>query len=229
MAFVKAAACLILGGAIVAFAAQFPVRHEHLRNGCDGIMTADETGVQFGGSKKHVWSWRYEDIQELRLEPKKIRIVTYKDNKLRLGADKEYVFIGDLPAKDLYEFWKRRMDQRFVAALPESAEEDAGKDPFEIPVKLLKRITGSEGSLAFGADSIVYSAGSPGESRTWRYSDIDNISSSGPFQLTITTFERARSHYGDRKGFNFELKQPITEARYNQIWLEIEKKNGRIQ
>ena len=48
-----------------------------------------------------------------------------------------------------------------------------------------------------------------GASRTWRYQDIENISSSGPFQLTITTFERAKTHYGDLKGFNFELKRPL--------------------
>ena len=93
----------------------------------------------------------------------------------------------------------------------------------------MRRITGTEGALAFGADAIVYSTAAPGESRTWRYSDVDSISSSGPFQLTITTFERALSHYGHRKGFNFELKQPITEARYNRIWLDIQEKNGRIQ
>jgi hypothetical protein len=32
-----------------------------------------------------------------------------------------------------------------------------------------------------------------------------------------------------QKGVNFQLKQPITEARCNEIWPQIEKKNGRIQ
>jgi hypothetical protein len=116
------------------------------------------------------------------------------------------------------------MDQRFVAALPEP-----GAETFSVPVKHLRRISGSEGTLAFGEDSIAYLTNAEGDSRTWRFSDIDSISSSGPFQLTITTFERARSHYGDRKGFNFELKQALTETRYNQLWLQIERKNGKIQ
>ena len=46
------------------------------------------------------------------------------------------------------------------------------------------------------------------------------ISTSNPFQLTVTTLE---------KQFHFQLKQAITESTYNQLWLEIEKKNGRIQ
>jgi len=128
-----------------------------------------------------------------------------------------------------------RMDQRFIAAVaPEGglAEPAPG---WRIPVKhlggmnLKLRTTGSEGTLAFGPDRITYSTAARDDSRAWRYSDIDSISSSGPFQLSITTFERARSHYGDRKGFNFQLKQPITEARYNELWLQIERKNGRIQ
>jgi hypothetical protein len=31
------------------------------------------------------------------------------------------------------------------------------------------------------------------------------------------------------KQFHFQLKQAINESTYNQLWLEIEKKNGRIQ
>ena len=117
------------------------------------------------------------------------------------------------------------MDRRFVAEM----ERASGPAIWSAPVKHLRRVVGSEGTLAVGEDTIVYATKAGGEARTWRYSDIVNISSSGPFQLTITTYERSRSHYGDRKGFNFELKEPITEARYNELWLRIEKKNGRIQ
>ena len=214
----------MFAGAMAAFGAQFQVRHEHLRKGCEGTMIADETGVRFSGEKSHSWAWTYDDIQELRLEPGKIHVLTYADNRLRLGADREYDFTGDLPLDELYQLWHNRMDQRFVAALPQS-----GEAQFSIPVKHLKRIRGSEGALVFDAKSIQYSTPASAESRTWRYSDIDSIASSGPFQFTVTTFERARGHYGDRKQFNFQLKQPITEARYNQIWLQIERENGRIQ
>ena len=57
-------------------------------------------------------------------------------------------------------------------------------------------------------------------------SDIENISSAGPFELTITTFERAKTHYGDLKGFNFELKQRLEEARYNELWLRLNQSKG---
>ena len=215
MAFGKTASCLILA-ATLASATQFTVRHEHLRKGCTGAMTVDENGVRFTGAKKHAWSWKYEDIQQLRLAPESIYILTYKDSKLRLGEDRGYNFTGKIPTEELYALLKDRMDQRFVAAVGQVRDLPS----WSLPVKHLRPIVGSEGTLAFGADAIVYSTPAKAESRTWRYSDIESIASSGPFQLTITSLE---------KGFNFQLKQPITEARYNQLWLQIEKKNGRIQ
>lgn len=223
MAIVKTASCLVFAGWIGVSAAQFPIRHEHLYKSCRGIITADDRGIRFSGPK-HNFAWSYDDIQQLQLEPGKLRILTYADRRLHLGADREYEFAGDLPLNDLYTLWKRRMDQRFVARI--SQPEVAG---FFIPVKHLRTIRGSQGTLVFGPDSVVYSTLTRGDSRAWRYADIDSISSSGPFQLTITTLERARTQYGSRKGFNFELKQPITEARYNEIWLRIENKTGRIQ
>ena len=226
MAICKAAPGIILAGWIAASAAEFPMRHEHLRKGCDGVMTVDDAGVRFAGPKGHSWNWKYADIEQLRLEPGRIRILSYEDNKWRLGAGREFEFTGKPPYEMLAQIWKDVMDQRFVAALPSPTNVEG---VYSIPVKHLKRISGSQGTLTFSDNSIAFGTSAAGESRAWRYSDIDNISSSGPFQLTITTFERARSHYGDRKGFNFQLKQPITEARYNEIWLQIERKNGRIQ
>ena len=198
MAFGKTASCLILAAAL-ASATQFTVRHKHLNGGCAGTLTVDENGVSFVGAKKHAWSWKYEDIQQLRL-----------------GADRAYNFTGKIPAEELYALLKERMDQRFVAAVGQAL----GLPTWSVPVKHLRPIVGSEGTLEFGAEAIAYSTPAKAESRAWRYSDIEHIASSGPFQLTITTLE---------KGFNFQLKQPITEARYNQLWLQIEKKNGRIQ
>ena len=143
-------------------------------------------------------------------------LLTYKDSKLRLGKDREYTFTGKIPAEELYAVLKDRMDQRFVAAVGQAS----GLPNWSLLVKHLRPIIGSEGLLSFTADAIVYSTPAQAASRTWRYSDIYNIASSGPFQLTITTLEKA---------FNFQLKQPITEARYNTLWLQIEKQNGRIQ
>jgi hypothetical protein len=194
---------------------RFDARHAHWRKGCRGVMAVDENGITFRGSGKHSWKWQYQDIQELKLAPGQLHLLSYQDRRLLAGADRPYDFTGSIP-EALYTFWKDRLDQRFVSEIP-----DLGvRAEWEIPAKHLGRVTGSEGILKIGEDRIVYATPVKQDSRTWRFRDIENISSSGPFQLSIPTLE---------KGFNFQLKQVLTDARYNQLWLRVNQKSGRIQ
>jgi hypothetical protein len=210
MAIRKTAICLILTGA--AWAQQFPAHHRHLRKFCAGTLTVDEEGLTFRGPKHHVWSWPYQEIQQLTLTPQSIHILSYRDSSLKLGKDKAYMFTGDFPAETLYRRWSAKLDQRFVAAV---STEQSG---ITFPAKQLGPIKGTDGDLTFATETVTYD--SPSAPRTWRYTDIQSISSAGPFQLSLTTLE---------KQFRFQLKRPITENTYNQLWLDIEKKNGRIQ
>jgi hypothetical protein len=199
-------------------------RPPHIKKaGETGTLTINEAGVSFE-AKPHSWRWAYQDIQQLKLTARSLWVLTYADDKWKLGADREYQF--DLPEgksfEAAYALLKGKLDQRFIAGL--AARLDAPL--WSIPVKHLLRFGGDEGILQIGVDVIVYLSAKDGESRTWRYQDIQNISSSGPFQLTITTLERAKTHYGDLKGFNFALKQPLDEKRYNELWLRLNQSKG---
>ena len=209
MAICKTAICLILASA--AWAQQFPVRHKHLHKYCEGTLTVDDRGVTFMGPKQHAWRWPYAEIQQLTLGEHTIHILSYRDGgNLKLGTDKGYTFNGSIPSAELYRRWSAALDQRFVAEVPPPGAA-AG---LEFPAKLLGLTKGSQGTLVFAPGVVSFGA------HTWRYRDIQAIASAGPFQLTLTTLQ---------KEFRFQLEQPISESTYNQLWLEIEKKNGRIQ
>jgi hypothetical protein len=219
MAFTSKEATRLMTAVLLAAAAlpaevRFEVTHEHLRNGCRGTMVVDDHGISFQGAKKHVWHWSYSDIQELKLGPHSILVT----------SGHTFEFQGDIPAA-VYAQWKDRLDQRFVAELAEPQ----AQPEWRIPVRHLAYRGGSEGVIEIGRDRIVYATTREKDARTWRFGDIENISSSGPFQLTITTFERARLDYGDRKAFNFELKEALSESRYDNLWRKINRENGRIQ
>jgi hypothetical protein len=208
---------------------RFEVRHDHWRRHGDGTLVITERGVSFQEltkkkQVKHAFELNYQDIQELKLSPAKLTLVTYKDRKWLLGVDKEYEFTltPGQSFSEVYTFLKDRLDQRFVAAIADEQVQPL----WEIPVKLLGRVNGSEGVLQVGPDRIVYKTTKKGQSRTWRYRDIENISTSGPFQLTVTTYERAKTHYGNLKGFNFQLKQALDEKRFNLFWRLLNQNKG---
>ncbi len=205
---------------------EFQVRHRHWRKGGQGVLRIDPQGLSFEEARKkeHSWKWEWTDIQQLTLAPTKLSVLTYNDSKWRLGVDREYEFLltSGNGFDRLYPFLRDRLDRRFVAVLPD----DTVKPLWQMPVKLLGRLWGSQGAVIVGEDRIVYKTDQSGQFRAWRYSDIENISSSGPFQLTLTTFERAKSHYGSFKGFNFQLKEPIDENRYNELWRRLNQSKG---
>jgi hypothetical protein len=208
----------------------YEVRHRRALKDHDGVLTIGEKGVAYqqavpGGKSKanpkkppklESVQFDYQDIQELWVSPDRLRLVTYKDRKWLLGVDKEFEFF--LPKgksfDSAYAMLKDKLDRRFVAAVA-----DAQLDVlWELPVKLMGTIQGSEGVLQVGQDRIVYKTGRPGQSRTWRYQDIENASTSDRYQLTLTTYEHARTHYGSMKGFNFQLKQPLDGKRFDALW-----------
>ena len=210
MAFGKTAGCLILLAGLMP-AAEFAARHEHFHDHCDGTLTVDDSGVRFAGAKKHAWQWQYRDIKQLTISPERVAVLTYGGKRL--------TFTGKVPATELYAMLHERLDERFVAALPQETALPAWTFP-------VKHRGGAEGTLVFGADAVVYTTTAKGESRTWRYRDIDGISSNGPFELTVTTFERER--IADRRSFNFELKERLPETTYNAIWIDVQKKSGKL-
>ena len=208
---------------------RYEALHDHWRGSGAAKLTITGQGISFEepgkkGKVRHQGGWTYQDIQELKLSDKELTIVTYKDRKWRLGADQQYKFTiaGGHPLREVYSLLKDRLDQRLVAAI---ADPDVPV-LWEIPVKLLGTVTGSEGILRAGADHVVYATESASQSRTWRYQDIENVSTSGPFQLTVITFERAKLHYGSLKGFNFQLKQPLDEKRFDLLWRRLNRSKG---
>ncbi|HVW86510.1 MAG TPA: hypothetical protein VHB50_17610 [Bryobacteraceae bacterium] len=209
---------LALACPVAAQSREYKVRHQHFRHGGEGILVIDADAISFeehGKQAKHSRQWRYDDIQQLVLSPETLKIVTYEDQRWELGRDRVYVFDRLPPefARDWYPVFASHLDRRFVAAL---ADEKVKPD-WRIPAKLIHGRGGSEGVLLAAASTVVYMSNRPGESRTWRIGDIENVSSSDPFDLTITTRERA---------FRFQLKQVLSEARFTDLWRRVNRANG---
>jgi hypothetical protein len=212
---------ILLATSCLAQQGVWQVRHQHLRKGVTGTLRVSADSIAFeekdkkGKTAVHSRTWKYAEIQRLVLGNSTLRIVTYEDQKWELGRDREFVF-DQVPAgmsAELFAGWRGRLDTRFVAALADPLV----RGEWQVPVKLAVGRGGSQGVLLVSGDGMVYSTKGEAESRTWRDRDIESVSSSGPFDLTVTTPERE---------FRFQLKEALPEARYNALWRRIARSGG---
>ena len=196
------------------------VRHAHLRKGGLGEIRISESGISFrevGKKQKHSREFPYDEIQQLWLGPTSFRILTYEDMAWKLGRDREYEFdeLPDGAAALILDAVRPHVDERrLVAAIPDPVT----KPIWQANAKLLIGRGGPSGVLLVGDYSIVFSTEKEDASRTWHFGQIDNISSAGPFDLTITTFEQDRGRFAGHRDFCFQLKDALTEQRYNALW-----------
>jgi hypothetical protein len=204
----------------------FTVQHEHFHGSGSGSLEISDASISFredGKHPEHSHRWNFEDIQQLTLTDTDLKVLTYEDQKWKFGRDREYLFKRlppDLPGKAYQVF--RRLDQRFVAKIAESPANVA----WEIPAKLLNRIAGTQGVLLVGENVITYRTLSRNGSRTWSYADIANLSSTGRFDLTITTFERSGALRGTPTEYHFQLKDPLSDHRYDTLWRKLHNASG---
>lgn len=211
---------------------KYTVRHERLLKDQRAELAFTEIGLSLrkldnkpgksGDSQTSVWP--YEDIRQLVLSGRKVVVLLYRDRSpWFLGVDKEYELTLDPGANitPAYGFLKSRLDRRLVAVLANSE----AAVTWELPAKRLGLIRGAEGVLRFGPDSMVFETKTKNQSRTWRMEDIAGISSSDPYEITVTTYERALVHYGSRKVFHFQLKQPMDPKRLDLLWRRLNEAN----
>jgi hypothetical protein len=206
----------------------FEVRHRHWRKGAMGTLriSPDEISFEEHGKngKTDSRSWRYEEIQQLEVSPSGLRILTYEDSKWKLGRDREYIF--DRVPKDLaveaYPLWTSKLDQRFIAAVP--APEPVPE--WKVGAKLDHGLSGTLGTLMIGKEQIVFDTGEREGSRSWRLIDIENVSSSGPLDFTVTTTEKSGLFRGSGRQFHFQLQQPLKEDQYSALWRRVNRSKG---
>jgi hypothetical protein len=217
---IEAAIALGLIAAPAAAQVRIDARHDHWRKHCAGTLEVHEDGVRFSGAKDHQWRWKWIDIQQAKLSSSELTVTTYLDVMWRAGADREYRFALPKDASpDAIEARLRAgLGPHYIAAWNPPAEARWSR-----AAKHLERFGGKLGVLIASESGLAFRADKPVGSRTWNWTDIERVSSAGPYELTLTTYERSRAHYGGRRDFTFQLREPLDAQRYQELWNRIER------
>lgn len=199
---------------------KYQVEHDHLYKSCKGELIINQDGVEYWtDNKDHARKWSYTDIKLLKLaSPKKVEVVSYESGLKTIGRDKSFQFKvleGEI-TEDVSEFLLARVARPLTTSFVATEE----KAQYEIPVRHQHRFGGCQGTLRIFADRIVYESDKEENSRYWRWSDIQSISRTGPYQFSVTTYE---AKFGGSKTYNFDLKERMEDTVYEFAWARVNR------
>lgn len=199
---------------------EFPVAHEHTLRSCRGKLVITPERIEYQTEhREHARTWRYTDLRQIKVaSPKQLELVSYEDQKWRLGLDRIFKFklrAGELTPALSSLLLERATRPLVTSVLP--ANEDA--PAFETPVKHLHRFGGCLGTLKLYPDRVVYeSQEMPSDSRYWRYGEIQHFSQSERYRFELVSFE---SKFGGPKAYNFQLREALPAPAYDYVWARV--------
>ncbi len=166
-------------------------------------------------------SWRYTDIQFFdRISPREFVILSYEDQPLLLGRDREYRFRiteGEL-TDALFERISRSIGRPVTDRVAERIEDPA----YSVPVKHEHGLGGCEGTLQFSQDAIYYVTDHKEDAREWRIDrDVESVWSADPYRLDIYVHDNNRREMRKTRLYRFSLKEPLDPRFYRGLKLEL--------
>lgn len=199
-----------------------------IRPDAEGVLRIGEKGISFLPQKegKRPLAWAFEDVQHLdRISPAEVAIQTYMDSLVRLGRDRWYRFVlvnGTL-SDELY--------QKVVARIGKPATDRVVSEPrgaeLAIPAKHIRLLKGSQGTLYFTPQWIMYSTEAPGESRKWRLDrDVVAVWSSDPYRFEVHALGGSEAFVRRPSVHRFSLKRPLDSALYTKLKMKLYRLRG---
>jgi hypothetical protein len=219
----KYLAIFVLLSAQTLAAQTYRVVHEKtLWRDTGGIIEIGEQGIAFRPDHgKESRTWKFEDIQYFdRISEKQFVILSYQDQAILLGRDRQYKF--HITEGALTDEVFRRISMRLgKPATNRVVSRPAGVE-YDIPVKHLHTFGGCEGVLDFTGDAIYYVTTDKKENREWLLSrDVQSIWSSDPYRLEIHAYDNNRREFSQTRVYQFELKKPLDAEFYRRLKLKL--------
>jgi hypothetical protein len=187
-----------------------------------GTLEISDQGITYAANnKKQNLHFGWLDIQYFdRVSPKEFVVLTYKDQRLLLGRDREYRFIvsqGEL-SDSLFAMISHNLNRPLTDRVPPG--EVAAT--YSIPVKHDRSLRGSEGELEFTSDAIYYVTEDKTDGRTWLLNrDIVSVWSDDPYRLEIRAYDNNRREFSRTATYKFDLKQRLDPAFYRELKLKL--------
>jgi len=190
-----------------------PAKLHHVIGQEKGDLKITGEGIEFRSLKGRTVSWNYLEVQTFLLSPQTLVIETYQNRKHHLPGMQRFRF-------DLDQAVSAKIAAELARKIQRPSQNEV-PDPESQGVVILAHhrtpTGGTNGSLRFSDGGIEYVTDVRGDSRSWRWADLQTLSDPDPFHLLV---------FGYRDTFTFDLKAPLSQALFYRLVDAIDAHNA---
>jgi hypothetical protein len=160
--------------------------------------------------------WPFPEIQTFLLTPQQLDIETYENRKHHLPGMQRFRFDFDqaVPPERAAEL------SREIQRPSQNAVPDPVSQGIVFPAHHRTLTGGTNGTLRLSGSGIDYVTGVRGDSRSWRWADLQTLSDPDPFHLLV---------FGYRDTYAFDLKTPLSQSLFYRLVNAIDAQNSSGQ
>ncbi len=189
-----------------------PARLHHFAGNDKGDLSINADGVEFRSQKAATIKIPYFEVETFELASHSLSIKTYENRKMRLGVVKyRFDLVQAVPPSVGAEL-ARQVRRPSQNTLP-----NPGSQAAVIAAHHRTGTGGTNGVLRFHEDGIDYVSSASGDSRSWRWADLQTLSAPDPYHLLV---------FGYRDTYTFDLKEILPQSLYYRSVDAIDVRNS---
>ena len=169
-----------------------------------GELKIGDEGIEFRSNKGRTMKWPFVEVQTFLLLPRTLTIETYQNRTHHVPGMQRFQFDLDqaVPPEIAAEL-SRQIQRPSKNGIPDSASQGI------VILAHHRTLTGgTNGTLRLSESGIDYLTSVRGDSRSWRWADLQTLSDPDPFHLLV---------FGYRDTYNFDLKEPLSRSLFYRL------------
>lgn len=183
---------------------QSPAELHHVVGREKGDLTIGTEGIVFSSEKGRTMKLPYLEVQSFLLSSHSLAIETYQNRKRHLPGVERYRFeLANAVPPEVAAELSKEVRHPSQNAVPDPAAQGIG-----IPAHHRTVRGGTNGTPRIRDVGIDYVTDVAGDSRSWRWADLQTLSDPDPYHLFV---------FGYRDTYTFDLKEPLPQALFYRL------------
>jgi hypothetical protein len=178
-----------------------------------GDLLVGANGIEFRSGKGQTLKLSYLEMQTFHLSPHSLVIETYQNRRKHMpGVERLRFEMTESVSPQVAADLAKEVQRPSQNAVPDPAAQG-----IVIPAHHRSLAGGTNGILRFRDGGIDYVTGAPDDSRSWRWADLQTLSSPDPYHLLA---------FGYRDTYSFDLKELLPQSLYYHLVDEIDAQSA---